>query len=87
LPQSDNNGFDQAELHVLRARESVARQREIVARLKAQGFDTAAGEDRLKYLERTLAIFEAKSLNVPFVTAALIIDVSGDAVLRSATAG
>ena len=45
LPQSDNNNcFEQATLNVFRAREMVARQREVVAQLREQGFDT----ERLK---------------------------------------
>jgi hypothetical protein len=66
LPQSDNNEqLEQATLIVLRARELVARQREIIAELKAKGLDTTAAEFRLRYLEQLLMMFENELAKIP----------------------
>jgi hypothetical protein len=47
-----------AERHVKRGREIVARQRELIAQLRAHRCDTAFAEDLLQCFERSLAIFE-----------------------------
>ena len=47
-----------AERHVREGRRTVERQREIIARQKQQGVDTAAAEALLLTFERSLAIFE-----------------------------
>jgi hypothetical protein len=66
LPQSDNNEqLEHATLIVLRARELVARQREIIAELKAKGLDTNAAELRLRYLEQVLMMFENELTKIP----------------------
>jgi len=51
--------FEQAYRHVMDGRKIVARQREIIARLKAGGADVSDAEDLLDQFERTLAIFES----------------------------
>jgi hypothetical protein len=47
-----------AERHVITGRRTVARQREIIARLKSLGRDTHESERLLDTFERSLAIFE-----------------------------
>ena len=47
-----------AERHVREGRLTVARQRELIARLKALGLDTAASQSLLADFERSLASFE-----------------------------
>jgi hypothetical protein len=66
LPQSDNNDrLEQATLMVLRARELVARQHEIIVELKAKELDANGAELRLRYLERVLMIFENELAKIP----------------------
>jgi hypothetical protein len=68
LPESedDNAPFEQATLNVSRSREQVARQREIIAKLKTMGLDTKSAEDYLLYLERLLRIFENELMKIKF---------------------
>jgi hypothetical protein len=47
-----------ARRHVLRGREAVERQRQLVSARKVLGLDVGSSEDLLRTLERTLAIFE-----------------------------
>jgi hypothetical protein len=47
-----------AERHVKEGQRVVGRQRELIAKKKALGQDTAASEDLLDIFERTLARFE-----------------------------
>ena len=65
-PESDDNTrLEQATLIVSRARELVARQREIIAELQAMGLDTKSPEDHLLYLERSLTILENELMKIP----------------------
>jgi hypothetical protein len=68
-PESEDNNarLEQAILNVslVRARQHVARQREIIAELKAMGLDTKSSEDHLLYLERTLRILESELMKIP----------------------
>jgi hypothetical protein len=65
--EDDNARLEQAILNVsrARAREHVARQREVIAELKAMGLDTRSSEDHLLYLERTLTILENELMKIP----------------------
>jgi hypothetical protein len=66
VPPSDNGDlFEQAQTNVRRAGEPVARQREIIAGLKAKGIDIKAAEERLLYLERSLALFAHELAKLP----------------------
>jgi hypothetical protein len=47
-----------AERHVKEGQRVVARQRELIARMKALGQDTATAQELLDIFERTLAQFE-----------------------------
>ena len=64
--EDDNAGLEKAILNVsrARAREHVARQREVIAELKAMGLDTKSSEDHLLYLERTLRILENELMKI-----------------------
>ena len=64
LEEDDNARLEQATLNVSRAREHVARQREVIAELKAMGLDTKSSEDHLLYLERTLRILENELMKI-----------------------
>jgi hypothetical protein len=63
--EDDNTRLEQATLIVSRAREQVARQREIIAELKTMGLDTKSAEDYLLYLERSLMILENELMKIP----------------------
>ena len=65
--EDDNARLEQAILNVSRARtrEHVARQREVIAELRAMGLDTKSSEDHLLYLERTLTILENELMKIP----------------------
>jgi hypothetical protein len=59
LSKSENlNRILSATRHVDRGHEIVARQRRIIARLRAQSFDTAAAEELLTRIEGSLAMSE-----------------------------
>ena len=62
--EDDNTRLEQATLIVSRAREQVARQREIIAELKTMGLDTRSAADYLLFLERSLAIFENELMKI-----------------------
>jgi hypothetical protein len=68
-PESEDNNarLEQAILNVslARARQHVARQREIITELKAMGLDTKSSEDHLLYLVRTLRILESELMKIP----------------------
>jgi hypothetical protein len=68
-PESEDNNarLEQAILNVslARARQHVARQREITAELKEMGLDTKSSENHLLYLERTLRILENELMKIP----------------------
>jgi len=63
--EDDNTRLEQATLIVSRAREQVARQRDIIAELKTMGLDTTSAEDYLLYLERSLMILENELMKIP----------------------
>ena len=63
--EDDNTRLEQATLIVSRAREQVARQRDIIAELKTMGLDTKSAEDYLLYLERSLRILENELMKIP----------------------
>jgi hypothetical protein len=63
--EDDNTRLEQATLIVSRAREQVARQRDIIAELKTMGLDTKSAEDYLLYLERSLMILENELMKIP----------------------
>jgi hypothetical protein len=47
-----------AQDHVIRGRRIVARQRQLIAEVRARGGDCTQAEDLLSQFERSLAIFE-----------------------------
>jgi hypothetical protein len=47
-----------AKHHVIKARGIVARQRQLIAEIRARGGDSEKAEDLLSTFERSLAIFE-----------------------------
>ena len=53
-----------AQHHVRRGREIVARQRELIAGLRAQSLNIVDAEDLLKVFERSLVIFEEDLANL-----------------------
>jgi hypothetical protein len=63
--EDDNTRLEQATLIVSRAREQVARQRDIIAELKTMGLDTKSAEDYLLYLERSLRTLENELMKIP----------------------
>jgi hypothetical protein len=55
---SNSERIQLAEHHVRRGREIVARQRELIAGLRAHSLDIVDAEDLLKVFEKSLVIFE-----------------------------
>jgi len=55
---SDSERIQLAQHHVRRGREIVARQRELIAGLRAQSLNIIDAEDLLKMFEKSLVIFE-----------------------------
>jgi hypothetical protein len=53
-----SDGKALAQQHVTKARSIVARQRELIAEIRARGGDCEKMEDLLSLFERSLAIFE-----------------------------